>query len=173
MQFILPGPHCYGHQAATSIDNLLKRGLSCITNCDLSEMQRPLASLPVKAGGLGVCTPRARTLRLFGFSGWYSTRSGLAAFSGQLLRRSTFLDEQVNVDHVFSSLDSTRTVTVVQTVVLGHASHHPDQTCANRKCYRHLQQVRLLAVTAPHSADWLHARTISACGLVCTTRNSG
>ena len=26
-------------------------------------------------------------------------------------------------------------------------------------------KVRLLAVTAPHSGDWLHARPISACGL--------
>lgn len=57
---------------------------------------------------------------------------------------STFRGVLVNVDHVVSSYDSARTVTVVQTVVKEQVSYHPDETYASRKCYRHLQKGQIV-----------------------------
>ena len=51
---LLRAAPCTGHQTLQSIDNLLRSCVSMITNSNLSDSQWLQASLPVKAGGLGV-----------------------------------------------------------------------------------------------------------------------
>lgn len=53
--YILRCSPCHGHRATTAFDYLLKTGLCYIIHCDLSEIQRLQASMPVNVGGLDVC----------------------------------------------------------------------------------------------------------------------
>ena len=52
--YLLRCSPCYGHAKLEAFDNLLKNGLSRITNTDLNEVQWVQASLPVRFGGIGV-----------------------------------------------------------------------------------------------------------------------
>jgi hypothetical protein len=54
MYLLLCSPS-FGHPKMDASDNLLKDGLSRITNTDLNEVQWLQASLPVRFGGFGVC----------------------------------------------------------------------------------------------------------------------
>ena len=54
LMYLLRCSPCYGHPKLDVFDNLLKDGLSRITNTDLNEIQWLQASLPVRFGGVGV-----------------------------------------------------------------------------------------------------------------------
>ena len=54
LQHLLRSSPCAGHTSLTTIDDTLRRCVSRITNCDISETQWTQASLPVKSGGLGI-----------------------------------------------------------------------------------------------------------------------
>ena len=54
LQHILRSSPCSGHQALNEIDSVLRSSVSEICNTVLSDTQWAQASLPVKAGGLGI-----------------------------------------------------------------------------------------------------------------------
>ena len=60
---------CVGHPFLTVFDNLLREGISSITNSLLSDIQWLQASLPIRDGGLGIrrATSLALSGRLSGF----------------------------------------------------------------------------------------------------------
>ena len=54
LQYVLRTSPCFEHPALSTLDDLLRSGLSAITNCSLSDSQWIQACLPVRDGGLGV-----------------------------------------------------------------------------------------------------------------------
>ena len=95
LQYILRCSPCYGHEALTTFDNLLRIGVTCITNCDLSDVQWLQASLPVRDGGLGI--RRVTTLALSAY---------MASAAGTLYIQDQILSQISNIPdvHVISYL---------------------------------------------------------------------
>lgn len=166
MQYILRCCPCYGHQALTSFDELLKTGLSRITNCDLSEMQWLQASLPVKEGGLGVSKVSELAL-----SAYLASAAGTLHIQDQMLLQCNVSEDQHLADYksMWATLFPTATPPEPPLSFRQSSWNRPAVIQARSRITESATDIyskaRLLAVTAPHSADWLHARPISSCGL--------
>ena len=156
---------CSGHPLLTSIDNILRDCVSRITNSNLSDSQWLQASLPVKAGGLGV--------RL---ASHLAPSAFLAAASATRDLQSLILDD-LNLDKTKSEADALAvwsTLTPASSPTGSAASkqrewdRHVVESQVNRLWLKQdtdLAKARLLAASAPHSGDWLNALPISSCGL--------
>lgn len=160
---------CSGHPALEKFDGLLRKSVSAITNTDLTDVQWIQASLPVRYGGLGI-----RRVSLLAPSAFLASAAGTRDLQDRILHRCDVAADSA-VDHAFEQWMITH----------GGQSDvsHPVGTSAAKQrewdkpsIYADLSrlkaslpdkhhQARLLAVSAPHSGDWLHALPISSCGL--------
>ena len=153
---------CAHHPALQTFDDLLKLGITEITNLKFSEDHWPQASLPVKDGGLGI--RRAVSLAPSAF---------LASATNTLN-----LQELILINSIITLQDSA--VTCLRqwwtTTFNSACPSHPlclkqaewDRPgidaikikLINSALDNH-HRARLLATAAPHSGDWLHALPIS------------
>jgi Reverse transcriptase (RNA-dependent DNA polymerase) len=156
---------CYGHPTLSKIDDLLKANISYIANVDISLLQWLQASLPVKFGGLGVRSANSLALSAF-LSSASSTRSmqDLILFScitssdhfyERYLAQWSFMFQCPPPENQSAFCQRSWDKPCVKSIVAYLRSSQSD-TC---------NQARLLAVSAPHSGDWLFALPISSCGL--------
>jgi len=165
IQHILRCTPCHGHQALTTFDNLLKSGLTVVTNCNLSDVQWLQARLPMRDGGLGI--RRAAPLALSAF---------LASAAGTLnLQNEILVNAVVSVDihvadyevewSILHSMPLPVFPASAKQTVWDFAAIMADKALVSSSYSYSYHQARLLAVSTPHSSDWLHALPISACGL--------
>jgi len=159
---LLRSSPCSGHHSLLSFDNLLRRCVCNISNTDLSDDQWRQASLSVKAGGLGV--------RL---ASHLAPSAYLAAFNATLSLQSLILstpslamsNHELSALNAWSSLSSA----AAPSDLAAHKQSSWDclvvEAELNRLLSTQHDKARLLAVSAEHSSDWLHALPISSCGL--------
>ena len=161
----LRSSHCVGHPSLNQFDSLLKSGLCHITNSNLSDIQWLQASLPVKDGGLGV-----RRVASLASSAFLASAASTHVLQELILLRcdpcpdaaltsaSNLWSSSYNIPCPSPPLAlkqkswDTPLIEADKAVVLSGAqdNHH---------------RARLLAASAPHSGDWLHALPVSNCGL--------
>ena len=65
LMHILRSSPCDGHMTLTSISDMLRDRLISITNFSINDLQWSKLTLPVKVGGLGLCSPMKLALSPF------------------------------------------------------------------------------------------------------------
>ena len=162
--FMLRCSPCLGNVILSQIDEVLKSNISHIANVVLSDVQWIQASLPVKAGGLGI--RRAASLAL---PAYLASATSTASLQDLILIRSV-----AAADKYYTLYRSNWSSAYNQSFPL-------DVTACKQRAWdepivkddiNHLfatasqrDKSRLLAVTSSHSGDWLHALPIASCGL--------
>ena len=159
---------CNGHPALDKFDGLLRTSISSITNTDLTDTQWIQASLPVRRGGLGI--RRVSSLAPSAFLA--------SAASTQDLQARILSGCHVTVDSAFDRVLAEWSALYNQTGILVPVGRDAakqrawDEPCTTADASKVMasqpdrhSQARLLALSAPHSGDWLHALPISSCGL--------
>jgi len=160
IQHTLRASKCAGHPMLAKVDDIMQSCISHITNCDLSANQWAQATLPVKLGGLGV--RRASDIAPSAYLASYSEGRKLVASILHIPQAETLDPSILNLWNRLSN-DSPPP--------LGDSAFKQrnwDLPVAETTFNRLLNQgdkARLLAVSADHSSDWLHAIPISSCGL--------
>ena len=165
LTYMLRSAPCSDHSGLVLIDNILRRACSTVINVDLSDDQWLQASLPTKLGGLGI-----RSVSLLAPSAYLASAAGTSDLQNRILGRVNFPAdlELVRVSSYWSSLCQAEQPPL--------ASLDKQHQLDSRVCQAQFHQLlnrqdspidkaRLLAVSASHSSDWLHALPISACGL--------
>ena len=159
---------CSGHPALDKFDSLLRSCISNICNNDLSDLQWIQASLPVRNGGLGI-----RRVSSLAPSAFLASAAGTRLLQDKILPSlQASPDSAVNqVLALWSVRFSPASITCPVGTTAG-IQREWDKPCVAADICTLLSslpdrrdQARLLAVSAPHSGDWLHALPISACGL--------
>ena len=156
---------CFNNPALATFDSLLRDALCKITNNALPENSWIQASLPIRDGGLGI-----RSVGLLAPSAFLASAASTRGLQNLILSSST-LPEDPNVDGALAVWKS------------GHNTAPPSgEHCFSQKKWDRvlvaknramlvssqsdsLNKARLLATSAPHSGDWLHALPITSCGL--------
>jgi len=159
---LLRSTPCTGHKSLQTIDNLLRRCTGKITNCSLSDSQWLQASLPVKAGGLGIRLACHLAPSAYLAAG-YATK--------ELQERILSVTSLPLSSHESSVFATWSTLTQASPPLGLSASKQSNwDSCIVDSALESLltndqDRARLLAVSANHSSDWLHALPISSCGL--------
>ena len=156
---------CAGHPSLTVIDNLLREGISSITNSLLSDIQWLQASLPIRNGDLGI--RRATSLALSAFLTSAASTSDLqhgilssfwptpdAEYIGACASWSAMYSLPCPADDAAVNQNAWDTPAVARDWLSVWQSASTDT-----------DKARLTAIQAQHSSDWLFALPISACGL--------
>ena len=159
---------CTEHRLLSTVDSTLRACLVDITNVQISDDQWRQASLPVNAGGLGI-----RSISAIAPSAFLASVTRTEQLQSLLLARCSFNTNDYHFDYVLSdwcakfqpllppsgltaakqsSWDKPYVDATFRSLLL--ATEHDDYNKA-----------RLLAASAAHSGDWLHALPISSCGL--------
>jgi len=165
LNYTLRASPCAGNPRLTIFDELLRKAICSIANVNLTESQWLQASLPIRIGGLGV-----RSVSSLAPSAFLASAAGTSALQELILSSiPTNIDVEVSrtqvqwstlcklncpigmMAHNQQSWDSLVTQTV-HSELLANSSSRQDKA-------------RLLAVSAPHSGDWLKALPLSSCGL--------
>jgi len=165
IQFLLRGTPCKDHPLLNRFDNLLRDGLSSITNTNLSDLQWLQASLPVKDGGLGMRRVTSLALPCFLAS----------AAATSTLQDAILVDRNPGPYRQFTEYKLVWSDLFSSEIPEPPAAHkqnswdRPVIECDKATVWKSssdpTSQRRLAAVSAPHSGDWLHAMPITACGL--------
>ena len=155
---------CQGHPLLSEMDKLFRSNICLTAIVNLSEMQWTQASPPCRNGGLGVRQASSLALTAFLMSSC-STRS---------LQDCILMCTAASNNHNFEQYVSLWSSNYGFSVPLDADAHSQcnwdkpniDAEFANLLSISNtLDRARLLAVSARHSSDWLHAMPISSCGL--------
>jgi hypothetical protein len=168
LQHTLRASPCSGHPALDRFDDLLRSCVSNICNTDLSDTQWIQASLPVRNGGLGI-----RRVSSLAPSAFLASAAGTRDLQAKILQRCNAPDDSAATAVLeYWSERYNKTGVMLPTGDAVAKQREWDQPCIAVDVCRLLSsvserrhQARLLAVSAPHSGDWLHALPISSCGL--------
>ena len=156
---------CAQHPSLDEFDSVLRTCICNIANVNLNEMQWKQASLPVKAGGLGI-----RSVSSLSSSAFLASVSSTVHLQDLLLDRHMALVDH-HFDNILSDWISKYNVPPPQ----GDKSHKQkswDQPAVDKVCSElhssaldDYHKACLNAASAPHSGDWLHVLPITSCGL--------
>jgi len=163
---VLRASPCAGHPLLSGFDVVLGRALSTVINVEFSDDQWMQASRPVRMGGLGV-----RSVILLAPSAFLALAAGSLELQERLLSGCCDCFADTEVDRILKLW-----------VTVGGNAYPQAAAAVRQSCWDSLvckaqfdqfmsmqvgisDTARLLAVSAPHSGDWLHALPISACGL--------
>ena len=165
LQYTLRVACCDGHNMLTTFDNLLRSALCCICNVTLTDQQWLQASLPVRAGGLGI-----RRVSSLAPSAFLASAAGTRDLQDLILRRT-----ERTTDAIFDSCLASQLSKFPMLPPSGSDAgkqHAWDKAVIEAEfgilvnCYTDTNhKARLLAAAAPHSGDWLHTMPIASCGL--------
>ena len=162
---ILRSTYCEGHELLTKFDDTLKSALCLICNISLTEQQWLQASLPVRAGGLGI-----RRVSSLAPSAFLASAAGTRDLQDLILcRTDKALDDAF--DRCLAS-QLMKFPMAQPSVSVAGKQREWDKAVVEAEysnlfnCYNDpIHKARLRAAAAPHSGDWLHALPIAACGL--------
>ena len=164
LNYILRASPCAGHTSLTTFDEILRQAICCIVNINLTEVQWLQASLPVRFGGLGI-----RSVSSLAPSAFLASAVSTSILQNLILPSSCHTDSHVSrTEDMWCTLskcslppgvesysqrswDDRVSETVYADLLGGTTDNH--------------NKARLLAASAPHSGDWMHALPISSCGL--------
>lgn len=160
--YTLRSSHCEDHALLEEFDGLQRSALSRICNVDLTDDQWLQASMPVRNGGLGI-----RRVSSLASSAFLASAAGTRPVQDLILSKTGIIsDEQYDRSLSCRPEDSIpeEAATKIQRawdalVVKKEYSELLDRYSEPR------HRARLLAASAPHSGDWLHALPLAACGL--------
>jgi hypothetical protein len=159
---------CSGHAALEKFDDLLRECVCSITNTDLTDVQWIQASLPVRNGGLGV-----RRVSSLAPSAFLASAVGTRGLQDMILLKCAATTDSV-IDIVLNQWYITHGQSGVFLPVgllaakqqeWDKPSIAADFARLNLSLPDRHNQARLRAVSGSHSGDWLHALSISSCGL--------
>lgn len=158
---------CFGHPSLSVFDSLLRRGLTGIINCDLTDSQWLQATLPVRDGGLGI-----RCVASLASSAFLASAASTHQLQDQIL--ATDNHDTANDMYVDGALAdwSARSHKAPLLPPMSSQQRAWDSlvTDVNKADLWNsftdsINLARLTAVSAPHSGDWLYALPITSCGL--------
>ena len=160
--YTLRSAHCEGHALLDQFDDLQRSALCRICNVKLTDDQWLQASLPVREGGLGI-----RRVSSLASSAFLASAAGTQLIQDRILSRTGIVGDD-KYDH---SLSCRPQDTVPEGPVVNKQSAWDSLTV--KKEYAELldrysepsHRARLLAASAAHSGDWLHALPLVSCGL--------
>ena len=160
MQHTLRSSPCAGRVELTQFDALLRSALSKICNISLTDDQWLQASLPVRAGGLGI-----RRVSSLATPASFASAVGTRNLQDKILNMApgsySELDiyqqpRQANYGDMPTFTSPAKQQTWDKPIVKLEPSQLMD---------RHTDTARLLVASSRHNGDWLHAIPISSCGL--------
>ena len=167
LMHVMRSSPCAGHKLLSDIDNSLRMTLSIITNVNITDEQWRQASLPVKAGGIGV-----RSVMSIAPSAFLSSSTSTQQLQTLLLDKCAWQLSNQHFDNVLD--DWCQRHYPVQPPTGTNASKQrswdmPSVDATFNSLFAaqpdDYHRARLTAVKAPHSGDWLNALPISSCGL--------
>ena len=162
--FMLRYSACLGNTILSQIDEVLKSNVSHIANVVLSDVQWIQASLPVKAGGLGI--RRATSLAL---PAYLASATSTASLQDLIIIRSVAAADKYYILYRSNwSSSYNQSFPLDATVCKQRAWDEPIVKDDINHLFATASQrdkSRLLAVTFSHSGDCLHALSIASCGL--------
>ena len=156
---------CSDHPELEHFDALLRSGLSSIVNISISDVNWIQSSLPVSDGGLGI-----RSAALLAPSAFLASAAGTKDLQSKILQFTT-----VEADPWIAHTVQVWTERYSAAEPLAEVAHL--QRSWDRASIKHASEIlfdnastdrdraRLIAVSSPHSGDWLHALPVSSCGL--------
>ena len=146
-------------------DDLLRSGVSRVTNCAISDAAWIQASLPISDGGLGI-----RSVVVLATSAFLASAASTLALQSAILGNDwSILDSSISY-----CLDLWRRNFKADAPegTLAHKQRSWDRAAIDEGKAVLLSMAnspsdvaRLLAVSSPHAGDWLNALPISSCGL--------
>ena len=161
--FMLRCSPCLSNAILSQIDEVLKSNINHIANVVLSDVQWIQASLPVKAGGLGIL--RATSLAL---PAYLASATSTASLQGLILIRSVAAaDKYYTLYRSNWSSANNQSFPLDTTACKQRAWDEPiikDDINYLFATASQRDKSRLLAVTSSHSGDWLHALPTASCG---------
>jgi hypothetical protein len=156
---------CAGHPALTRFDNLLRTGLCSITSSNLSDTQWTQASLPVKDGGPGVRRVASLTPSAFLASAAYTLELQDKILSSCSAPSDSIVDTSRAAWSAAHNQPCPPVPASSKQVSWDNPSISADKATVWANAPDNHHRAILLASSAPHSGDWLHALPISSCGL--------
>jgi hypothetical protein len=156
---------CEGHNLLTAFNNMLRSALCSICNVTVTDLQWLQASLPVRAGGLGI-----RRMSSLAPSAFLASAAGMRDLQDFILRRTVR-----TADDVFDCCLVSQLSKFLMLPPSGSAAGKKqawDKAVVEAEfnilvnCYTNpTHKARLLAAAAPQSGDWLLTLPIASCGL--------
>jgi len=156
---------CAGHPTLQKFDDTLRECICSIANADLTALQWVQASLPVRNGGLGI-----RRVASLAPSAFLASAAATRSLQDKILSKCQAQDDST-ITQVLTlwrtKYNTTGPVDLEATRQRewDRVSIDADVAMLKSSLTDRRQQARLLAVSAPHSGDWLHALPVSSCGL--------
>ena len=162
---VLRSSPCAEHYLLVEFDDLLRSGVSKVTNCAIDDTAWIQASLPTNDGGLGI-----RSVVVLAPSAF------LASAAATFFPQSAILGEEwslrdPHVAHIKQLWCSTFTTTPPEgDLALKQRNWDRPAIEMGKSVLTSVvdtpsDRARLLAVSAPHAGDWLRALPIASCGL--------
>ena len=162
--FMLRCSPCLDNAILSQFDEVLKSNFSHIANVVLHDVQWIQASLPVKAGGLGIC--RAASLAL---PAYLASATNTTSLQDLILIRSVAAADKYytlyrsNWSSAYNQSFPLDAIACKQCAwdepIVKDDIYHLFATASQQDKFRHF------AVTSSGSSDWLHALPITSCGL--------
>ena len=155
--YILRCSSCSDHTRLLQFYLSLRRGIYVITNTDLTDIQWTQASLPVRVQGLGV--RRAATLAS---SAFLASAASMRDLQSQLLLNCHPAADP-HVDSAIMLWTTSHNIPLPDntSAIKQHAWDAPVIAADKASLWSSLTDshniARLLAISSPHSGDWLHA----------------
>jgi len=146
-------------------DDLLRQCVCNIANADLTDIQWIQASLPVRNGGLGI-----RRVASLAPSAFLASAAATHDLQDEILSRCHAIDDSA-VSQILLMWTTEHGASrpanedAKKQRIWDKASVDADVAKLKSGLIDRRHQARLLAISAPHSGDWLHAMPISSCGL--------
>jgi hypothetical protein len=142
----------------------MRSGLQGIVNCSLNDHQWLQAALPIRDGGLGI-----RRVDSLASSAYLASAASTLELQTAILATVEAAPDAYVAD-LLEARQDTLPATIDPLPIRQSCWDQPliqkDKLEVSRSAVDFVNQARLVAVSSPHSADWLNALPIAACGLV-------
>ena len=166
LNYMLRASPSAGHSSLVIFDDIQRKALCTIINVDFTDSQWAQASLPVGLGGLGV-----RSVSSLAPSAFLASAAGTRILQDLLLTKVSQADmadaEVSRIEKLWCNLSKS----TMPSGLAAHMQRNWDGVITSRQ-YKEIVEsstgnnlARILAVSAPHSGEWLNAIPISSCGL--------
>src|SRR6218665_3023289 len=146
-----------------TLDGLMRTGLESIVNCTLNDIQLLQAALPIRDGGLGL-----RRVTSLASSAYLASAASTLELQAAILATCPAMPDQFMTD-LQSARRDTLPITMCYLPVKQSAWDRPliekDRAETDLATVGLVDRVRLAAISSPHSADWMMALPVAACGL--------
>ena len=166
LMYILRTSACFDNVLLVLFDDLLRIGLEEVLNIQLLEPQWLQVTLPVREGGLGI-----RSVVHLATSAFLASAVSTRTLQNQILPSFSSIPDKV-VDLGITKWSSLTNLSPIEGSPAGvQRSWDGCVVAVNRQrllslCPSELDQARILAASAPHSGDWIHAIPSDNCGLL-------